>query len=107
MEKKLNKSILILMGLILLLTIGCTRQAAIPDVEQPTSVPTLPPFPTRTQGVEQPTVTMVAPTDTALPATATPEIETPPLPLAPTEHPPRFQPTRVLLQLAARLCRSF
>lgn len=87
MKKNLNKSVLILMGLILLLTIGCTRQAVTPEVDFPTSVPTFPPFPTRTQGVEQPTATMIAPTNTAVPATATLEVESPPLPLAPTDTP--------------------
>jgi hypothetical protein len=82
-----NKSILILVGMILILTIGCTRQAATPEIEVPTSVPTLPPFPTKTIGVEEPTATMMAATDTEVPATATPEIESPPLPLAPTDTP--------------------
>ena len=93
MKIKRNKSILILLGMILILMIGCTRQAAAPDTEVPTSVPTLPPFPTKTQGMEEPTATKMAATDTEAPATATPEIESPPLPLAPTDTPTVVEPT--------------
>ncbi len=86
---------LIVMGVVLLLTIGCTRQAATPQVELPTSVPTLPPFPTQTEGVEQPTATMIVPTNTALPATATAQIESPPPPLAATDMATVLPPTPV------------
>lgn len=93
MKKKFNKSILILAGMILLLSIGCTRQAVTPDVDLPTSVPTLPPFPTQTPGMKQPTAP--PPTQTALPASPTPEIESPPLPVAPTEPPTAIPPTAI------------